>query len=510
MDFSGGVNTISSPWALEKNEVLRATNMILDEHGSLCVRDGAHTVDTAPPGAERIVALGGLMQMDGTRLELAIVRRNDGTQALYRRGTVPWTSLGVFDTSYDTPQIVPWLNEAFIAAGYETPWRTDGTPMTRLTGTDIPGGAQWMVVHKNSLWAWNTAPVSSTYDGPSSLRQSDVENPENWPPANQLFLSRDDGQMGTGLAVFTVSEVGISPMDILVAFKHFSTYQITGSFGGGNIPTVDRVKTNMGCIAGRSIEFVTGNGFQGLLRLTHRGFALMAGTQDILVSEKIRPYLFGRWDITGLTWSVIHRSMAAQVHSPQLYLCACPVEPLGSLTRVFVFDLQRRAWTICEFPVPFATLETLVDEENQPQAYAGEYGPGGRVQRLFAGDSNDDGLPQPWRVRMPPQGPQLRPFYVQRILLKLFNIAALQTVHGQFAFGTQASRLPFVKQSRVSVGAYAVAGSSLAEFAEADAVFEIGLTGEVLYSEYSGEGGLMIRGLSHQVRPKPLSRPVRV
>jgi hypothetical protein len=432
-----------------------------------------------------------------------------GQQRLYRRGTVPWTLLGTFDTPYETPHIVPWMNRAYIAAGYEIPWETDGVTMTRLSGTDIPPGAQWMVVHKNALWVWNTAPVSSTYDGPSSLRQSDVENPNSWPTSNQLFLSQDDGSVGTGLAVFTVSEVGITPMDILVAFKNFATYQVAGAFGGGNAPTFDRVKTNMGCVAGRSIEFVTGNGFQGLLRLTHRGFALFSGTGDILISEKIRPYIFRRWDIAGLTWSMIHRSMAAQVHNPPLYLCACPVEPLGSLTRMFVFDLHRRAWTICEFPVPFTTIETLIDEEGQPQPFAGEYG-GGRVQRIFGGDRNDDGVPQPWSVRMPPMGPQLRPFYVQRILMKLFNIAANQVIQGSFVFGTQPSRHPFTKQSKVSVAATAVPGSLLPAFAEADAVFEIGLTGEVLYSEYSGAGGLMIRGLSHQVRPKPLSRPVRV
>jgi len=73
---------------------------------------------------------------------------------------------------------------------------------------------------------------------------SDANAPNSWPNANQTFISKDDGQQGTGLATFTIAETGISPTQTLVCFKNFSTYQVTGVFGATSFG-VQKVKSDM-------------------------------------------------------------------------------------------------------------------------------------------------------------------------------------------------------------------------------------------------------------------------
>ena len=122
------------------------------------------------------------------------------------------------------------------------------------------------------------------------------------------------------------------------------------------------------------------------------------------LSEPIRPYLFQQRttaDIQAITWAQLIRSTATQVQNPPLYMCACPFGSGPELTRVFVYDLLRQAWTILTFPVPFATIDAQYDPGVEPYVLAGEQG-GGRVQRLFAGDSQDDGANVSWTVRLAP------------------------------------------------------------------------------------------------------------
>jgi hypothetical protein len=51
------------------------------------------------------------------------------------------------------------------------------------------------------------------------------------------------------------------------------------------------------------------------------------GVRDRLLSEEIRPYLFGgQPDITPVDWNYAYFSKAAQVASPPMYVCACPLQ----------------------------------------------------------------------------------------------------------------------------------------------------------------------------------------
>lgn len=219
------------------------------------------------------------------------------------------------------PNFVNILNQ-------QTPELSPGTVVWKCTAVSFMGtplrGAACAIVYAGSLWLANTWPTTTSdqLDGPNCIKMSDANNPESWNPANIAFLGKDDGDQITSLNTYTIAEAGISPTGSLVIFKNFSTYQVTGVFGATDL-TIQQAQTDMGNVAGRSSQFIPG---YGISRLTHLGFAYFNGVNDRLISEEIRPYIFGgEPDIAILDWNYAYLSKGAQAANPPMYVCACPI-----------------------------------------------------------------------------------------------------------------------------------------------------------------------------------------
>jgi hypothetical protein len=223
---------------------------------------------------------------------------------------------------------------------------------------------------------------------------SDSNNPNSWNPANVAFIGRDDGTQITGLATYTVAEVGIAPTGSLVVFKEFATFQIIGVFGATDF-AITQAQTDLGCIAPRSIQFLPG---YGICRFTHMGFAIFDGVKDRLISEEIRPYIFGgtglNADITGIDFTFAYLSKGAELTAPPMYVCAMPLAgSSGNLTRIFCYDLVLKAWTIIDLPFPISTLTQARTGEGAPLLLSTRSDVitalgTGNLERLFAGDVN--------------------------------------------------------------------------------------------------------------------------
>lgn len=235
-----------------------------------------------------------------------------------------------------------------------------------VNAVPAPRGAAHAIVYAGSLWVFNTSPnnTSDNFDGPSCLKMSDLNNPNSWNPLNVAFLDKDDGSQGMGLATFTIAESGIPPTGSLVAFKEFSTFQINGVFGASNL-SIQRAQTDMGCVAPRTIQFVPGF---GVVRMTHLGIAMFDGVRDRLLSEEIRPYIFGgESDIQAVDWNLIWNSRGALTADPPMYVCAVPVIPSTSL-----------------LPLPQVTLIT-----SQTIGTIGTIPPGTYFARLYMQDAQN-------------------------------------------------------------------------------------------------------------------------
>lgn len=305
----------------------------------------------------------------------------------------------------------------------------DGQVIWKNAGTDtstVPPGAAHTAVHGGALWVFNTRFSNSAdgLDGPSSLRMSDVGNMLSWNPLNQIFIGKEDQQEGMGLATFSIGEQGIVPTGQLVAFKQFSTYSVLGLMGSPNF-AVNRVKTDMGCIAPRTIEFVSG---RGIIRLTHRGVAVFDGINDYVISDPVRPYLFDDdgLDIRGMDMDYAYFSKASQAADPLLYVLAIPVitdqtdATRGNLKRLLIFDVFLKLWTVVDLPFPIASLFQAIVPGSIPLTLCGAYSDA-RVRRLFCGD-DDWGTfgPITWSFR--PQeifsNSATRRVYVRQLLLR--------------------------------------------------------------------------------------------
>lgn len=259
-------------------------------------------------------------------------------------------------TSGSSTPTFPTGSGATVADGAGIIWQENGS-----SAVPAPRGAAHAISHAGSLWLWNTSPTNSTdnLDGPSILKMSDANNPDSWNPINVAFVGKDDGQQGMGMASFTIAESGIAPEGTLVLFKEFSTYQVIGVFGASDF-AIQKAQTDLGCIAPRSVKFVPGF---GIMRLTHLGVAVFDGVRDRLISEEIRPYLFGGvYDIVPMDQSYCYLAKGDLVAVPPMYVLAIPVIGSGnngSLTRLCCYDLVLKAWTIIDLPFGIEALRQL-------------------------------------------------------------------------------------------------------------------------------------------------------
>lgn len=535
-DFSGGLNAVTSPFRLSPRQIYRVRNLMLDEHGSLRTRPGYAVLTTSPQTTAPITHLNVLNLTNGTSYPLAVQNNALAIEAeygsgvygsssyagtfvgntVYRTDTTPWTTIGTTMSAYEIPDSVTVLDRQVFAMGYESPWVWDGSTFTQITAEDgqsLPTGAKHVAFHLGSLWLWNTAAVTTTLDGPSSLRMSDANSTGSWPLANQTFVSRDDGQVGMGMATFTIVETGISPTASLILFKNYSAYQVAGVFGASNF-SVQKIKSDMGCVAPRTIQFCSGF---GIIRFSHKGFALYNGVDDRLISEEIRPYLFGTDELSGVNWTMIERGWAVQSQNPPLYIAVLPTDSTTP-DRLFIYDLVRKAWTIGDLPIGVQTAYLHTTATTQPMVRGGRASTG-QVVRLFdPDDTTDNGSQIAWsfRSRNYFMGSYLRPSFWRRFLLDLLysptQAASVTTELGGLTstLSASASFTGTVSYSRYGMANYgnanATYGHGLSGTLDGRQSVDILRTAPYVSVTVSGSGNVRIRGLSFHVAAKPLTQ----
>jgi len=277
----------------------------------------------------------------------------------------------------------------------------------------LPPGAAHGISHQGFLWFFGTDKTENVNgaDGPMSLRQSHLNVPNEWPSMYSAYIGKDDGQPATGIGSFTIAEAGIAPQGGLVLFKEYSTYNVTANFGSGpSVFSIQPVKTDMGCIAPRSVQWVPG---YGIMRLTHMGVSLYDGTQDRIVSEDVRPYIFGGFGITGINQQRAHHSRSAIVVNPPLYIIAIPTVGNDWCSRLLCYDLILQAWTVVDLPFQISSLfqvrlsNVVEGTYSLPTVYMGGSSDG-IVRRWQAGDQplwdGNANAPVNWSLTTPEIG----------------------------------------------------------------------------------------------------------
>jgi hypothetical protein len=391
---------------------------------------------------------------------------------------------------------------------------------TSLAQQYPPHGAAHIIKHASALWAWNTAPAttvgaSGTVDGPSVVRMSDPNNANSWPLVNTEFVGRDDGTQGTGIATFTIAEAGITPEAQLVLFKDYSTYAVTGVFQAQDF-AIKQVKTDMGCLAPRSVQFATGF---GVIRFCHLGFALYTGTVDGLVSEDIRPYIFGDASPTpAVDFTRLNQGHSALTTNPPLYTCCLPTTD-GNTTRIFCYDLVQKAWMIVDYmnangAYPITAMEQLRPPYNSGygvQTVIADFGPGNvaSIRRWQGGDAAWDATNPPtpvaWSFRPPEVGEPGSRAYFRRANVRLTAPQPGQ-ITGFFNIGEESQ--PNNIQQVGGAGPSSGTAPNIATTANYNGNEDLGValdvheTGPSLNGTYSGSGPANIEGVDYHINAK--------
>ena len=365
-----------------------------------------------------------------------------------------------------------------------------------------PRGAAHAVAYAGSLWLANTAPstTSDQLDGPTVLKMSDSNNPNSWNPVNVAFIGRDDGSQITGIQPFTIAALGISPTGSMAVFKEFQTYQIIGVFGSNNFE-IQEAQTDMGCLACRSIQFIPGF---GVVRWTHLGFAVYDGVNDRLISEEIRPYLFGGVgtdaDLVPVDPTFAYLSKSAQSAKPPMYMCAMPLmEQVGALTRVFCYDLIMKSWVIIDLPWVVSSLNRVKAGEGNPLVVAGKLD--GTVQRLQSGetawDATNTATATQWGFRTPDvfgEGSSQRIFYREMVLRGYATV-------GQTATITITPTLDGAVQPSMALDIIPQAAAS----GQFEIRANLWLNGQICHLDIAGQGQIVIDSIDWDIMPKSAS-----
>ena len=533
-DFSGGIDAKTSPHLVPPNKLMRGMNILFDQDGAIRTRNGYSIANAnSPVLLFRHLGFGTLVTAGGVATLVASQDQATGRNFLYLTNTNPWTFIGESSQGWGLVDIIQFVNIVIMTDGYAPPKYYNPAlpagsqfgPIIAQAGQTQPPGGLYAINHLNQLWLWNTAATRGALSGPSSLQACDVGNVNSWPNTFQVFLG-DDSDKGTGLATFSIGETGIAPFPILVAFKGYTAYQINGTFGQSNF-SIQQIRTDQGCMAPKSIQFVPG---LGIIRLTQAGFYLYDGLNDVNISSpSMDPYLFGDFGLqridTGGELAALSQSVLYPY--PQTYMCACPVN--GVVRRWFCFDIKRKSWTVFDI---LSTGGQGLTALKKLQGFASNVQIGSpTVPMAFDFDRNiygfayaattDNGMPIQATIRVPPlpRRSPLRQAFYSRVLAKVYGCTAGQQVTLQTAIGpaqnpAYAGGTQTINQQTLVAAQPGTAGTfdpvePLASNMEVALNFDIGRTGELMHTDVSWTGPLTLRGLEFQGVPKPVTRPVR-
>jgi len=171
-------------------------------------------------------------------------------------------------------------------------------------------------------------------------------------------------------------------------------------------------------------------------------------------------------------------------------VCGVPVSG-KNLTRIFIYDLVRRAWTICDFPTPFRSINT-VTLPTAVELRAG--GTAGNIYRILdLSDTTDDGALVEWGFRSAAAyiDSPTNLSYWRRLILNVEphvnqGIRYVITLRGALAPLTGGRNFGFTS-------------------GDTRATFEVARNAPSVYVDVTGMGNVRINALSWQGRRKPLT-----
>lgn len=273
--FNGGLNTTAAPLNLQDNESSDLQNIDFDKFGSILKRNGYACLNTnsgAAIGCDGLVWFTYIVSANAVRQAVRVydskVEKMDSLDGVWDNITG-----GVTITSANFCDFEIFNNSLFITNGENLPVKiaTSGTAGAASGPANLET-AKYVKVFQNYLFYGAVEISGNAYL--TRVYWSAIRNDATWDAADWLEISKDDGQMITGLRVLA---------NALVVFKTNSIYNVYFT-GDADIPFImQKSNSAVGCIAPFSIQEAQG----GLVFFSSDGFYYYDGTNSYKISDRI-------------------------------------------------------------------------------------------------------------------------------------------------------------------------------------------------------------------------------
>lgn len=249
-DFSGGLNTSVTPSKLALNFTPSMSNVYIDETlGQLRKRGGSDTV-ISTSGLSTIVF--SRRYVDAAGVEHLII--SDNSTVLQTDDFQTFTSIKTNLSGSSELDGVQVNDEYWFSNGSNSVFKWNGTTTNVLDGNngfpDVPKG-KYIEYHQNRVWLFNTTRDASEVRF-CSVTSSDgfIVSPSSaiaWPEINQFYVSRGDGQVGTGMK---------ADWGILSFYKENNLHKLLGDDEFTYRPY--KVSDDAGTVSDKTIVFLDG------------------------------------------------------------------------------------------------------------------------------------------------------------------------------------------------------------------------------------------------------------
>lgn len=357
-DFSGGVNALDAPYALNENQCRDVRNCVTTNRGALRKRDGSQILATLPAVATSLFA--------SVAPRVLLAASGTAVYAINSAKAVTTLSTALSNAQWE------WANmpanggqgPIYGSNGFEARYY-DGTtfaPWTATAGT-LPL-ARYFQVAGNHLFAAGMSSYTTVADPGSALVWSNIGNARDWPAANIALFDPGDGEAITGLGT-------VGPY--LLVFKPSKAWIVYDLDTGAN----RRLGTNVGAVSNRSIVETP----QGTVFLSKdQGLMLTTGQSARRVSDPVLPLL--------QAIPPAQRANAAGVFHMQHYYLAIS-QGAGFNDLLLDYDLKAESWWLHTLP----ENDMAVWDIGTGPILVGAKGSAATVRQLFVANQTQDDIP---------------------------------------------------------------------------------------------------------------------
>lgn len=357
--FTGGLNSIDSPFTIADGETRDCLNVFATTRGSIQKRTGMTQFLQDPPnlefssifpvtisGTKWLIGFAGthIYKIDVAGVYTAITGAATVTSG--SRWSVVQSALSAAVASEGPVYMVNGVDPPLFWSGSGNVAAWTGDTGGYAASPHVPNGP-YMIYAANRIWIGGVAASPATVyfsDLVSTGPTGGLPDPSSFPIPNTIGFDVEDAQPITGLGT-------IGPY--VLVFKENKTWVIINP---GNPSGTRQVSNTLGCVAHRSIVETP----EGTFFLTDNdGVYLTTGTKMVEMSYKVRP------TVLQINQSV--RGQACGAFHANHYYLSYPSGSSTSNNRTLDYDLQLKAWWLHDMTV---NQYALFEPSGAPSLYA--------------------------------------------------------------------------------------------------------------------------------------------